>query len=537
MKICKVCRTSPFFVAAFCAAVILTGCSPAEKSHNSGDTIVFSSIGDASYLNPVLAGDSSSGEINDLVYNGLVKYDKNLVLTGDLAQSWEVSDDGKTIIFKLRKNVKWHDGMPFTSSDVVFTYESLVNPDIISPRSGRFKMIKSVNAPDAHTFVVKYAISYSPALESWGLGIIPKHIFDKGDFHKNPANRNPVGTGAYKFVKWVSGEKIILEKNKGYFEETGNITRIIYRIIPDSSVQFLELKKQGIDSMGLTPHQYKFETDDDEFNKNYNKFRYTAFQYSYMGYNLTNPLFKDRRVRRAIAHAIDKKAILDSVLLGCGQEISANYPPSSWAYNPDAEKLEYDPGKARKLLDEALWKDSDGDGVREKKGRKFSFTLLTNQGNKMREEAATIIQAQLKDVGIGVNIRILEWATLINRHIDRRDFDAVVLGWSLGVDPDCYSLWHSDEIRKGGFNFISYSNPAVDFLIEKGRRSFDREGRKKIYGEIQNIIAADQPCCFLYAPDSLSVVASRFHGIEQTKAGISHNFLKWYVPENLIKYR
>jgi len=184
-----------------------------------------------------------------------------------------------------------------------------------------------------------------------------------------------------------------------------------------------------------------------------------------------------------------------------------------------------------------MWKDSDGDGVRDKNGRKFSFTLLTNQGNKMREEAATIIQSQLKEVGIEVNIRILEWATLITRHIDRRDFDAIVMGWSLAVDPDCYSLWHSSEARPGGFNFISYSNPSVDALIERGRMSFDREERIKIYGEIQNIIAADQPYCFLYAPDSLSVVASRFQGIEQTKAGISHNFLKWFVPDNAIKYK
>ncbi|MBU3955595.1 peptide-binding protein, partial [bacterium] len=531
------CRTSPLFSFFLALGIVLTGCSPSGKTRYSGDTIVFSSIGDASFLNPVLAGDASSAEINDLVYNGLVKYDKNLVLTSDLAESWEVSDGGKTIIFKLRKNVKWHDGAPFTSADVVFTYNCLVNPDIISPRSGRFKMIKNVEAPDDYTFVVKYASPYSPALESWGLGIIPKHIFEKCDFQKNPANRNPVGTGAYKFVKWVSGEKIILEKNKEYFEPTGNIGRIIYRIIPDSSVQFLELEKQGIDSMSLTPHQYKFKTDGVEFNKNYNKFRYTAFQYAYIGYNLTNPLFQDKRVRRAIAYAIDKKALVDAVLLGCGKEISANYPPSSWAYNPDTEKLRYDPVKARALLDEAGWKDSGAGGARQKDGLKFSFTLLTNQGNKMREESATIIQSQLKDAGIDMKIRILEWATLINRHIDRKDFDAVLLGWSLAVDPDCYSLWHSSEIRPGGFNFISYSNPEVDALIEKGRRSFDRAERKKIYGEIQNIISADQPCCFLYAPDSLSVVASRFQGIEPTAAGISHNFLKWHVPANLIKYK
>ena len=524
-------------VAAVCALLLLQGCSSQQRNPDAGETIVFAMLGDASYLNPVLAGDSASAEINDLVYNGLVKYDKDLVLVGDLALSWEVRDGGKTIIFKLRENVKWHDGRPFTADDAVFTYQCLVNPDIISPRSGRFKMIESVEAPDAHTLVVKYSMAYSPALESWGLGLIPRHIFDQGDFDKNPANRKPVGTGAYRFVKWVSGEQIVLEKNSEYFEETGNISRIIYRIIPDSSVQFLELRKQGIDSMGLTPHQYKYNTDDEGFSGNYNKFRYPAFQYAYMGYNLKNPLFEDRIVRRAISRAIDKKAIVDAVLLGYGGQIHSNYPPSSWAYNPDVEKFGYDPARAMALLDEAGWKDSDGDGWRDRNGRKFAFTLLTNQGNKTREEAATIIQSQLKDVGIEVSIRILEWATLINRHIDRRDFDAVVLGWSLAVDPDCYSLWHSSEARAGGFNFVSYKNPEVDALIEKGRMSFDREERKMIYGRIQELIAGDQPYCFLYAPDSLTVVASRFRGIEPTRAGISHNFLKWYVPEDLIKYK
>lgn len=523
--------------AMLCAAAFLQGCSPGERGREEGEAIVFAMLGDASYLNPVLAGDSASSEINDLVYNGLVKYDKDLVLVGDLARSWEVLDGGKTIVFKLRDDVKWHDGRSFTAGDVVFTYQCLVNPDIISPRSGRFKMIESVKATDEHTLVVKYSRAYSPALESWGLGIIPKHIFEQGDFDKNPANRKPVGTGAYKFVKWQSGEQIVLEKNSEYFEETGNITRIIYRIIPDSSVQFLELRKRGIDSMGLTPHQYRYETDDEEFNRNCNKFRYGAFQYAYMGYNLTNPLFKDRRVRRAISYAINKKAIVDAVLLGCGVQIHSNYPPSSWAYNPDVEKFDYDPVRARALLDEAGWRDTDGDGVRDRDGRKFSFTILTNQGNKMREEAATIIQSQLKEAGIASEIRILEWATLINRHIDRRDFDAVVLGWSTAVDPDCYSLWHSSEARPGGFNFVSYKNPEVDALIDKGRMSFDRGERKKIYGRIQEMIASDQPYCFLYAPDSLTVVASRFHGIEPARAGISHNFLKWYVPEDLIKYK
>jgi peptide/nickel transport system substrate-binding protein len=274
--------------------------TPTSEQHSSqpayGDTIIEASIGDASYLNPILASDSASGDINGYVYNGLVKYDKNLKLVGELAESWDISEDGLVITFHLRKNVNWHDGEPFTSKDVKFTYEKLVNPNTRTPYASDYLMIDRLEIVDPYTVKIIYKEPFSPGLESWGMGIISQHIFEKGDFNNHPANRHPIGTGPYRFVEWKTDERIVLEANEDYFEGRPYIDRIIYRIVPDQAVQFLELRKGTIDTMGLTPDQFQKEAVSKEFLDKFNKFRYPSFGYTYFGYNLKNPLFKDKRV-------------------------------------------------------------------------------------------------------------------------------------------------------------------------------------------------------------------------------------------------
>ncbi|HUW23249.1 MAG TPA: ABC transporter substrate-binding protein, partial [bacterium] len=241
-----------------------------------GDIIIEASIGDASYLNPILASDSASGDINGYVYNGLVKYDKNLKLIGELAESWDISEDGLVITFHLHKNVNWHDGEPFTSEDVKFTYEKLVNPNTRTPYASDYLMIDRLEIVDPYTVKIIYKEPFSPGLESWGMGIIPQHIFEKGDFNNHPANRHPIGTGPYRFVEWKTDERIVLEANEDYFEGRPYIGRIIYRIVPDQAVQFLELRKGTIDTMGLTPDQFQKEAVSKEFLDSFNKFRYSS---------------------------------------------------------------------------------------------------------------------------------------------------------------------------------------------------------------------------------------------------------------------
>jgi len=505
-----------------------------------GDAIIYGSIGEPSILNPILASDSSSFDIIDLVFNGLVKYDKDIKLAGDLAEKWDVSKDGLTITFFLRKNVKWHDGFPFTSEDVIFTYQKLIDPGIKTAFSSNFQLVSKVEAPDPFTVTVTYKEPFAPALESWGMGILPKHVFGEmtaEEFNQSDFNRFPIGTGPYKFKEWRTGQKVVLESNPDYFEGRPYIDKYIYQIIPDQSVQLLSLKTHTIDMMSLTADMYVKEANDPEFEQGINRFRYPSFNYTYLAYNLNNPLFKNSRwTRQALSYAINRQEIIDGTLQSMGTICTGPFPNRSWAYNPAVKPYDYDPEKARAMLASIGWKDSNGDGYLEKGGKVFEFTILTNQGNKERELAATIIQEQLKKVGIKVNVRILEWSTLIHQYIDKKNFEAILLGWSMTPDPDCFDIWSSEKTKEGEYNFISYKNPQVDILLALGRKTFDREERMKIYHKVHALIAEDQPYAFLYVRDSLIAVDKRFQDIKVEPIGIGHNFTKWYVPKTLQKY-
>ncbi|MBA3061151.1 MAG: peptide-binding protein, partial [Nitrospirae bacterium] len=292
----------------------------------------------------------------------------------------------------------------------------------------------------------------------------------------------------------------------------------------------------SIDMMGLTPIQYTKQTNTDFFKNNFQKFRYPVFAYTYMGFNLKHPFFQDKRVRQAIAYAIDKSEIIDVVLFGLGSPATGPYVPNTWPYNPNVKRYEYNPEKAKELLKEAGWEDTDGDGLLDKDGIPFRFTIFTNMGNTLRKNAATIIQWRLAKIGIKVEIRALEWSTFINEFIDKRRFEAVILGWQIGLDPDQYDIWHSSKTKEKEFNFISYNNPEVDELLEKGRRTFNIEERKKAYFRIQEILAEELPYLFLYVPDATPIVHARFKGIKPAPIGITYNLPKWYVPKQLQKH-
>jgi peptide/nickel transport system substrate-binding protein len=298
---------------------------------------------------------------------------------------------------------------------------------------------------------------------------------------------------------------------------------------------FLELKSGGIDQMALTPLQYSKQTDTEEFRKNFRRYRYLTFIYTYLGFRLDHPFFKDRRVRQAIAHAINKQELIDGVLFGLGQEVTGPYKPGHWVYNPEVRKYPHDPAKAKTLLAEAGWKPG-GDGTMEKDGRKFAFTVLTNAGNESRSKTAAIIQQQLAAVGIKMEIRTLEWAAFINEFVKKRKFDALILGWATGPEPDQFDIWSSTKMGPDELNHVGFANAEADRLLEEGRRTFDMEKRRKAYFRIQEILAEEQPYVFLYAPEALPVFHKRFRGIEPAPAGIGYNFIQWYVPKAEQKY-
>ncbi len=471
--------------------------------------------GEISVINPILSTDTTSSAIEGVIFNGMVKLDKDLNFVPDLARSWKVSRNGLVWTFKLRKDVKWHDGAPFTANDVKFTFDTIMNPKVNSVRRGDYfidgKPIK-FRVIDRYTVQAVLPKPFSPFLASASMSIIPEHILKGKELDMGPFNKDPVGTGPFIFVEYKTGDHVLVRRNPDYYLGAPLLKEILFKIIPDENTSLIALKSGDIDEAGIPAKDFHPI-------KGVNLFKYDALLYSYLGFNLKSPKFSDVRVRRALCYAVNRKQLIGLIFRGYASPAYSPSAPVSWAYSDDVYKYEYDPEKARQLLKEAGVKD-------------LEFTLLVNQGNKDREKAATILQYQFKKIGVKMNVRVLEWSALlkvINARKDPKDFDAVLIGWSTGVDPDSYSIWHSSQYP-GGLNFIGYNNPKVDKLLDDGRRVISRSGRKKIYAEMYKEITGDAPYIFLWYPQVLDGVRDRVGGLsEPGPAGLFVDMEKVYI--------
>jgi peptide/nickel transport system substrate-binding protein len=501
----------------------------------TGGTLIDAMTGEPSGLISMIAGESASSAISSNIFNKLLKYDKNLDLEGELAESWQISADQKTITFKLKPNLKWSDGKPLTSDDVLWTWHAVIDEKTGSPYASDFQLVKKAENPDPLTFSVTYEQAYAPALDSWaGLQVLPKHLLEGQDLHTTAFARNPVGSNYYKLDSWSHGEVIKLSRNPTSVLGQAKIDHLVTRIIPDSSAQFLELMADNIDSMGLDPIKYaRIIPARPELQQKLALYKELGNSYTYLGFNLKHKPFDDVRVRKAINYAIDKQEIIDGVYLGLGINIASPYKPGTRWSNPNLEPYPYDPVKAKALLKEAGFV-TNSDGILERDGKPLSFEIVTNQ-NKEREKSAVLIQRRLKAVGIDVKIRAIEWASFISRFIKTGDFDVVLLGWGLGLDPDQYNIWHSSQQAPGQFNFIGYNNSTVDKLLEQGRLELNPDKRMKIYHEFARVLLDDSPIVYLSAGYGLTAIHKRVKGIDNPAppAGVGWNSETWYIPKPL----
>ena len=542
-------KTLKFLLTALFSALlttILIGCGQQKtedagylnKTYPSeaGGTLVDALSGEPSGLIAMMAGESSASAIASNIFNSLLKYDKNLELTGELAQSWDVSSDQKTITFHLKPNLKWADGQPLTSEDVLFTWKTVTDDKTRSPYGADYKLVKRAEAPDSNTFKVTYAQPYAPALDSWsGLHILPKHLLKDQDINNTPFSRNPVGSHYYQLDQWKKGGSLSLKRNPNATQGQAKIDHLVSRIIPDRAAQFLELMADNIDSMSLNSIQYaRIFPSRPDLTAKIAQYKELGNSYTYLGFNLKRKPFDDLRVRQAINYAIDKQEIIDGVLLGLGLPVASPYKPGTRWSNPKLQPYPYDPHKAIALLKEAGFEDHDHDGILDRNGQPLSFEILTNQ-NKEREMSAVLVQRRLKEIGIDVKIRVVEWATFISRFIKTGDFNVVLLGWGLGLEPDQFNIWHSSQQAPGQFNFIGYKNPKVDKLLEAGRLELNPDKRMKIYHDFSEILLEDSPVVYLFAGYGLPAIHKRVKGIDDPAppAGIGHNSYEWYIPTPL----
>ena len=483
----------------------------------NASTLHLSVSSNPSRLNPILATDSASGEITSFLFNGLVKYDKyqkNII--GDLAKEFYFKDD-KTLVFKLRKNVYWHDGVKFSSKDVVFTYKTLISPKIATPYSNGFRFVKSVKALDDYTVEVKYKRPYFKALETWMMGILPYHILkDEKNLMNSKFNTHPIGTGPYKLQKLEFSKDIILIANEKYFEHKPNIDKISFHVIADSMTRFLMLKSSQIDIGSLSPIEYEKKLTK-SFKKHFNIYENISLSYTYLGFNLRKKKFQDARVREALSLAIDRDEIVDIMFFGHAKVCTGPFLPTSSAFNKNIKKPKRDIKKAIKLLKEAGYD----------KNHPFIFEIATSNSNSTRPYVAQILQHQLKEAGVIVKLRIMEWQAFLNMIVFPHKFDSVLLGWGLSPTPDPRLFWHSKSDVKGGFNLVGYHNKTIDKLIDESEEIVDRDKLSKIWQKMFKIIVDDNPYLFLYIPNSISAVNKDIKNIESLPSGFWYNYIDW----------
>jgi len=529
----------------FLALLILSlvvGCNNSQNLDNtnyddlippeSGGALTNAMIGEPNNLIAMIAGDSASSAIAGQIFNALLKYDENLGFEGDLANSWTISDDYKKITFNLKQDIKWADDEPFTCEDVLFTWKKVTDPDTRTPYGSDYQLVSTASCANNHIFIAEYDEPYAPALETWAsLHILPEHLLKNENINDTYFSLNPTGSNYYALDEWTTGQQVKLKTNPNSVHGRPLLEKKITRIIPDLSSQFMELIAGNIDLMNINPIQFsRVFPSRSELNDKINLYKEMGNGYTYFGFNLKKKPFDDINIRKAISYAINKEEIINGVLLGLGEEITSPYKPGTYWENKSINKISFDVSRSRELLEKSGYQ-LNANNIYEKDGKPLAFEILTNQ-NKQREMTAVLIQRRLQDIGIDVSIRVIEWASFVNRFIKTGEFEAVVLGWSLSLDPDQYSIWHSSQQGPGQFNFIGYNNPRVDTLLENGRKELNNEKRKQIYDEFSKIIYDEQPIIYLYAGYGLTAIHKKIKGVKKITppAGVFHNDYEWYIP-------
>ncbi len=512
------------------------GGPPAPAKVQPGGRLIYGSLMEPNTLNPLLSDMLATAEVGSLIFSGLVQVNEKGEWLADLAsevptlQNGGVSQDGLTVTYRLRPGVTWHDGAPFSSADVKFTWETIMNRRVnVISRDG-YDKIAAVDTPDPNTVVVRFRQYYAPFLTLFST-ILPRHLLaGEEDINKAAFNRAPVGTGPFRLKEWRIAEALVLEANAAYFKGRPNLDAIVYRILPDVNIMLTQLKAGEADivsNVGLA------QLEQVKAIKGVRAVVTPNMIWEHLDFNLDNVLFQDVRVRRAIALAIDRQAIVANSLKGVASPAVGDQSPLSWAYNPVLKVPARDVAAARQLLTEAGFAPG-ADGVFARAGRRLAFSLVTTAGNKTREAVAQTIAQQLKEAGVEMMVRLVDAPVLFGDVLKTRRFEAAMFAWVAGLDPDNVSLWHSRNIPSAvngykGQNYAGWRNPEVDALTERAARLVDVEARRQAYFRIQELIVQEAPIVPLYFRSNIDAVSETVVNYKPnpTQAGNLWNAREW----------
>jgi len=510
-----------------------------------GDWVVQRMGSDIDSLNPVTLESADAQTISGEINEGMLQMNNyTLKLEPCLATSYEISPDQLTYTFHLRHGVKWTDGQPFTADDVKFTYDRTQDPAVDAAQLRTyFENIKSCDVLDPYTIRFTATEKYFKTIETLGeMQIVPRHAFATGDpdFNQNAFSRNPIGTGPYKFVRWVTGSEIVLERNPDYWDKVHirYPKRLIWEVIQEPFVAAQLLKKGEIDVFdAVSPIIWKYDLDHSRAIDKCREVVYPYPYYNYLGFNLRNPLFSDIRVRHAIDMLIPRDEILSQIYLNeYANKTSGFDEASSRNYNTAVTPTANDPSGALKLLNDAGWKNDHGDGLLYKDNQPLSFTLLYRAGSPTEEKMVELIQEALGHSGIDVKLSRLEFAQWIER-VDDWDFEATMGAWGLDINGDPSQLWSSSQADlKKSSNFVGYKSRQADALMTAGRLEYDDQKRAAIYQQLHQVIHDDYPVCFLFNPHFIVIMSDRFHNVKIFAPRPCYDVTTWWVPEYRQKY-
>ncbi|WOV88071.1 peptide-binding protein [Sporosarcina oncorhynchi] len=552
-------------VLLFFVLMLIAACSTPEDKTSTADggngdketvkeggslTIAFNS--EPGNLNPMIYATSSDTNVTHMIFDSLVIPDEELKMIGSLAESWIVSDDNKEYTFKLKEGVKWHDGEPFTAEDVAFTFTALAHPDYdggaywrVDPlvgaeayKNGEADSIDGIEVVDETTIKFTTNDPFAPFLSGLFIGLLPKHILEDvspGEWAKHESNRAPIGTGPFKFKKWETGQYIELEKNEEYFQGAPKLDKVFARF-GDANTMLASFISKDVDITSV-PVAETPSVSSLDYGELVTQNQLSVY---YVGFNSKADHFGDKRVRQALAHAVDKQNIVTSILGEYGEVSEDVFPSSHWSHNPDVPVYGYDKAKAESLLEEAGY-EKNSKGIFEKDGKPLTFTFEVPTGTKEREQSAVLLKQMWEQVGVIAEIRSLDFPTLVTkllpknedggqREVKSDDYSAYILGFGIEADPDEYRSYFGSAYQPpNGYNFVGYSDANVDELLEKQAREIDFEQRKQYIWEVGHKLAEDEIWIPLYEQNAPFVTNTRVQGFEPDFRGVTFNAKNWSV--------
>ncbi len=540
------------------SSLILISCS--DKTSEDSGRVIIGIPSDIETINPLYAFSINEGNITELLFLSLVKYEwsdekNDLIPSPMLAKNWEWNSDSTQITFYLRDDVYWSDGKKFTADDIIFSFDVYSDPAVQSKLYGTFSEFytndenhidveKTFEVSNAYKLSINFPADATPTLFDVEFPIIAKHAFEgikRENFQTSEQNFKPITNGPFKLVKWERNQAVILAVNpSSYLYSFDSIKEIVFKIIPDYSARLTQLGKGEIDLMeDLKPEDAALVADDPNLRIETVKGR----EYDYIGWNnidpqklkengevVPHPLFGSSNTRIALSMAINRKEVLETYLNNFGSMAKGPVAPIfKGAVNPDLKPYPFDPDSAKKLLRAEGWADSDNNGTLDKDGIEFEFTLNIAGGNPRREYAATIYQNNLKNIGIDVSIEKIELGTFID-NLYAKSFDAWMIGWFVPIPIQLKPYWYSDT-ELAPLNFASYNNSQADELMNKLETEQNEKERNRILSQLEKIIHRDEPVTFLYWIDNIVAYNKKIGKLKINPLGVIHHCWEWKIEK------